>query len=488
MRKYFGIVTFVSMILLWGCSGQDLRKEIPSLQDLEIDVLPAAVNYRLDVDVDYQQKKVFATCGLTVRNPSEESMKVIPLNLYRLMDVTGVTDEKGDPVGFEQKVLKYKDWEAFQVNHIRIALDPPLLPGEERTVEIEYGGLLLGYTEAMRYVKDHIAEDYTLLRTDSMVFPRIGVNDWGTNRAAGLGDFDYVISVTVPEPLIVASQGELMSTERKDGKIRYTYRNLASAWRIDAAVAGFEVLEDSERPLKIFVLPEDRDGGVKLMDSMKKVMALYTQWFGPLKVFKGMTVIEVPEGYGSQADRTAIIQQASGFRNRENIVEFYHELSHLWNVKANDPLPPRFESEGLGMFMQHFVEEKLDGKKDALVKAVEVSLTRLRKYFSDNPEAKDVPMIEYGNKQMTDPSYRMGQIMYYILYELMGEQAFLDTVGGFYQDYFDSGATAAQFVAYFKDKSPVSLDKVFEDWVLTAGGAALLLDGIPLPELIARYK
>ena len=94
-----------------------------------------------------------------------------------------------------------------------------------------------------------------------------------------------------------------------------------------------------------FAFPEDAQGGRDLLGSLTAALALYSQWFGPLADFRGLTVIEVPNGFGSQADAAAIVQEAGAFKDRAGRDTFYHELSHLWDVPANDPLPCRFESE-----------------------------------------------------------------------------------------------------------------------------------------------
>jgi hypothetical protein len=488
MKTYVNIAGILSLVLIWGCSPQGSKMDSASLMDEEIGQYPAAVKYVIDWDVDYEKEKIFGECELTVRNPSGSPMTIIPLILYRLMDVNVVTDEAGNPLNFAQRVLKFEDWEQLQVNHIRIALEPALPPGATKTVRISYGGHLLGCAEAMRYVKDTVSKEYTMLRTDSNVYPRIGTNSWEANRSAGLGRHDFRVSVRIPEGLTAANSGKLVSKEITNGRATYTFESRVPSWRIDVAITDFAVLESPDGLLKIYFLPEDRDGAERILGAMVGTMGLCEKWFGPLKVFEGLTVIEVPAGYGSQADVAAIIQQASGFREEGKFYEFYHELSHLWNVTAADPLPPRFESEGMGMFLQHFVEEKLEGKTDALKDAVRLSLERMGKYFIDHPEALEVPMIEYGTKQLTDLSYRMGQILYYLLYEKMGEGDFLAAVGGFYQDYYETGATARQFMDYFKAKSDFNLEPVFEEWVFTSKAAELLQAGIALPELLARYK
>jgi hypothetical protein len=403
------------------------------------------------------------------------------------MEVLSVTDQEGSNLEFIQNVRIFEDWKELQVNHIRVRVDPPLPPAKEATLRIRYGGPLLGYSEAMRYVKDCVSPELTLIRSDSYAFPQVGVPSWKTNRARGLKDFGYSVSLTVPSSLVVANGGELVSKEENRGRTTWIYNDRTPSWRIDLAISNYEILEAQEGRLRIFAFPEDVKGARELLDSLTSTVELYTRWFGPLKVFPGLTVIEVPAGYGSQTDVAAIIQEAGAFKDRAARYTFYHELSHLWNVEGMDPAPPRFESEGMAMFLQHLVQEKLEGKGGAVESAVRDSLARMAKNFAEHPDWRGIPMIQYGEKQLTDLSYRMGQILFFLLYETIGEEALLEAAGSFYREYSETGATARQFVEHFKKRSKINLDRLFEEWVFTATAAGLIATGTSLDELVRRY-
>ncbi len=481
--KLFHLVLMVAFILMipWiSCKS--------SQNPTETEIFPDTLKYVLNIDVDYEQEKIFSECELTIQNPSDESMHTIPIILYRLFDVTSITDAEGKNLSYSQDIVKFSDWEQLQVNHIRVKLSPPLHSAEEQTFVIRYEGHLLGYSEVMRYVKDHINKDYTVLREDCRAFPEVGYPSWETNRSKVLQSFDYTASITVPDSLVVANGGELIAKTESDSKITYTYQSLEPSWRMDFAIADYRILEDNNNKFRIFYFPEDKEGSQHLLDSLEKAMELYTDWFGPLKIFNGLTVIEIPEGYGSQTDVTAILQQESSFKNIDSHYGFYHELSHLWNVKSRDKLPPRFESEGLAMFLQHLVQEKLEDKPSATQTAVNKMRERLRNDFAQHPDWKDVPMIDFGKEDMTDLSYRKGQIFFYILYELMGEDLFLEAMGSFYQKFYDTGATAQQFVDHVKDLSSLNLELLFEEWIFGARSSELIMSERSIPDIADRYK
>jgi hypothetical protein len=73
------------------------RQSVPDagLSDSEhIASFPEPVAYDLKIDIDYETGLISGDCTLTVRNGGEQPIAVIPLNLYRLMEVLSVTDVK----------------------------------------------------------------------------------------------------------------------------------------------------------------------------------------------------------------------------------------------------------------------------------------------------------------------------------------------------------------------------------------------------------
>jgi aminopeptidase N len=286
---------------------------------------------------------------------------------------------------------------------------------------------------------------------------------------------------------VVANGAKLSGKSTIDGQTTYTYTNLKPAWRMDMPIAPYGILEDKQNNLKIFYLPRDEDNAGMILEAMKKSLRLFTNWFGPADDFQGFTIIEVPEGYGSQADVTTILQTVDAFRNRDKITDLYHEISHIWNVRASDPLPARFESEGLAMFMQYFVQKILDNKPDALINGYERLSEHFRQQCERNPKCKDVPIIAYGNEDLTDLSYTKGMLFFFILYNVIGEEDFLNAAGSFYQKYKHSGATSEEFLNHVKQHAKQNLDRLCQEWIYGTESSRLVLDKIPVEEIIQRY-
>ena len=453
------------------------------------EIILKTVDYKLDLVIDYENEKILGGCQLMVLNPSKHPIHEIPLLLYRLLKVTSVRDEQGNDLSFTQQVLAYEDWEKLQVNYIAVSLKNPIQQGERRTINIQYEGYILGYSEVgMRYIKDRVDEEFTIIRPDCKAYPEVGYPSWKVNRAAGFQKFDYLVKVTVPHSLLVANGGELVGKVFKNGSVTYSYRNIKPAWRIDVAVAKYDLLEDKANRLKIFYFPEDKEGAQMVLEALKKTMELYTDWFGPLRDYKGFTVIEIPEGFGSQADVTCIIQTRVAFTSKERLYGLYHEISHLWSVEPRDPLPSRLESEGLAMFLQYLVQEKLENKKGALEKGLQWSIESFRQKCKNNPRCGEVPVIDYGKEMLTDLSYSKGMILFYVLYNLVGEKEFMEIIGTFYQKYNETGATSDDFVNHAKKVSKVDLTKFFEEWVYGTRSSEYIINGTPIEEIVKKYR
>jgi len=445
-------------------------------------------HYGLEADIDVDGRSLRGTATIRLKNTSDEKADHIPLLLYRLMHIDTVRNENGQSMEFVQSVQIFEDWDKLQVNYAEIRPSAPLAPGEEMTIVVDWSGRLYGYTETgMLYVRDTIDADYTLLRPDAYAFPWIGYPHTGVNRSAGLATFDHEIRVTVPESLVVASNGRLTDVQREGERATYSFESIRPSWRMDVAVAPFEVLDHDG--LRVYFLPGDRPGAVAIERAFIKAVNTFTEWFGPLPSFEGFNIIELPEGWGSQTDATCILQTADAFRAADSVNELYHEASHLWNVKLTDLPSPRWE-EGLASFLERRLVDLYAG--DATLGEVERVASRIRERlrgrFVDDPRLAEVPMIDFGREEMTDLSYSVGMLMFGVIYHLVGPEEFNAVVGGFFQQHHESGASTEQFVAHADDVTQADLEPLFRDWLFTTEYRRFLDSESTLAEIAQTYR
>lgn len=441
--------------------------------------------YELDLRVDYEAEMILGRVRLSVENVSGRPAGIVPLLLYRLMVVESVEDASGRELDFEQAVVSFEDFSKLQVDFVQVSLRDELAPGDSATIVIDYAGHLLGYAETgMLYVQDRVDPEFTIIRPDANAYPRVGVPCLGVLRAAALPSFDYLASISVPESLTVANGGELVETRRSNGTATYVYRNAWPAWRMDFAIADYGLLVSGAH--RVYYLPGDSVGATRVVKALEASLELFKEWFGPLAEARGLTVIEIPDGWGSQKDETTIIQAAAAFRDPTRSREVYHEVSHFWNVPPLDNPSPRW-NEGQASFLEYLAAEEIEGR-DAVDQRFVGIVGWLRGRSGMSPELRDVPLIDYGKEQMTDYSYTAGMLLFAVIYELVGAADFNRIIGGFYEKYHVSGATTDDFVRYANSVTELDLGRFFSDWVYSTGWLELVTAHDTAAEMAAVYR
>lgn len=439
--------------------------------------------YNWTVKLDFANSRLEAICKMEVANNSEAKVNKLPFILYRLLKVKNVTSN-GLPLSFEQCVQSFEDQERLQSNFISVELNKPLQPHQSITIEIAYDGTLYGYTEVgWNYVRDKIDPGFTILRPDCMAYPELGYPLNKINKQFPKPNFDYHINVIIPDSLVAVNGGALVAANSTDGQATFEFRNLKKAWRMDIAISKYGKLSDNG--LIVYYFKKDSLGARKLLQALQRTTRLYTSWWGPLNDFKGFSLIEIQDGYGSQADVTSILQSASAFKDSTEVHQAYHEISHLWNVDLKTP-SPRWE-EGMATFIEYLTIEKLE-HREYLDYVTDWFLQVARREVAGDKRLKTVPMVDFGRQEMTDYSYSIGMIAFRILYEILGEEKFNHSLRVFYQEYSGKEATTEDFARIARRISGKDLTAFFNDWFFTTGYVAHLERLLTLDELVMIYK
>lgn len=443
------------------------------------------VRYDLVVRVDLAAEQVEGSARIRLRNDLDKPIREASFLLYRLMRVREVRDANGTPMRFQQTLVAVEDFAKLQVNHVRVPLGSPLPRGKETTIEIHYGGHLLGYSETgMLYVRERVDSAYTLLRDDAYAYPIIAYPSLGARRRAGLPYYEYTARISVPATHTVANGGALVSRTQDGAAATFSYRSVKPSWRMDFAVAPFRTLRSGS--FTVFHLPEDSSGAQRILAAMATTVALYTRWFGPLSGDSPFAVIEIPDGWGSQADVTSLLQAAAAFRDPKREDELYHEISHLWNAPSTDKPSPRW-NEGLASFLEDLTTDSLSGKAttdSSVMRVVRYLASRLR----TDSVLRSVPPLEYGKRDVTGYSYSVGNLMFFALYRLVGHDTFRRIVGDYYRSFATQGGGTADLVRLARSAAAVDLTKFFDDWLYSTGWTSVVVGATTSRDLFAKYQ
>lgn len=444
------------------------------------------VRYEMEMEIRYEENELVAGCMLTVRNTSGRPLDSLPLRLYKLLQVTQVLDQNGQALPFSQEVTSIEGVPPWQVNVVRITLPEAVKPGEQTLVNISYAGTLAGYSEILGYVKDHIDESFTIIREDAMAYPGVGEPTLGAIRSAMFQAYDYRVTLRVPKHLVAANGGNLAEKTTANGLTAYTYENIKPAWRMDFAVAPYRIMDSDG--FRIFYFPSDEEGAESVMVSALSALEQYTSWFGPLKGFEKFSLIQIPEGYGSQADVTSILQTADAFRPEQSAkTALYHELAHLWHPRENETYSCRW-NEGHATFMQYLVAERMDGGVGLVHRASSASAARFARNCEPGSACAETPLIEYGEKRMTDHSYTKGMVLFHVLYELAGEEAFMSLFKENYRRHAVSGQTTEDLIALILEIPHPAMPRFVQEWFYGLESNDYLFAGKSVDEIVGMYK
>ena len=418
----------------------------------------------LDLRVDYAAPKLAGSMTYVLGNWTDRPARQVSFLVHRLMDVTRVTDAAGHPLRFTHDVVRFRDDPMRQVTQVIVGLPRAVPAGGQTTLRLEYGGYLTGYTEVgWLYVKDHIDTAFTIVREDALAFPIVGgIND-AANRRRPYVDFTYDASVTVPPRYVVASGGASTRTVNADGTVTWRYSSGAPSPFLNIAIAPFDTV--SGDGARIFYFHGDSAGARHLLASVQTGLRTLTAWFGARHDATNLVITEIPNGWGSQASAVGgIIQTAAAFRDTTAVGELYHELTHLWNARDLDLPSPRWY-EGLATFLEALMQEQLNGwtGRPAYYNR---RITNLRTALAQDSLLRRTPFIDYGKIGMTGASYRVGDLMFAVIYDLLGADRFNRLIGGYYQQFATSGGTTRDFTTYATRANP-ELSRVFDDWMFT---------------------
>ena len=453
---------------------------------LKIDLFPMEltdnfepISYDLKINIDFENGKLHGKCILKFNNRGNND--TLPIILYRLLKVNSVAGMNGEPLDFNQKVVSFSDWEALQVNYVQIHT------GKVQTVSIDYEGYIFGYAETgMSYIKDNINQDFTIIRQDCLSYPVISMPSFSNLRSSLSHKFDYKVEISVPDTLFAVNGGRLISRESNGTQTVYTYNNIKPAWRIDICVAKYNV--HSSNNLSVYYFPEDSVGATVLLNAAEESYKLYSEWFGEMHN-PGYSIIEIPDGWGSQTDVTCIIQSAAAFKNNENLDEVYHEISHIWNLTATDSFPCRVESEGLATFLQFLIEEKLNSKPGLTDSMASRIMLKLKNNLTKKPDLMNTAMIDFGKYGFTNYSYTKGMLFFYLLYKISGEKAFFSLIKKYYQLFRKTGAKTDDLTnIIIRDPKIKNAELLVNDWIYTAKSSELISNTENISSLIDYYK
>jgi aminopeptidase N len=341
----------------------------------------------------------------------------------------------------------------------------------------------------MAYVNDRVNEKYSLLRPDALAYPMLAqATQESLFKAYGFDTpFTYGLTVTVPAGYVVACGGSQESVSTKEDMTTFVFKSKVPTYRMDIAAAKFKQLNDGGKKLSVYFLPEDEKNAAAVLDGAGKAVTLYSTMFGELKDYQGYTVIEIPDGWGSQASDYYFLETAAAFKDLKRLLEVYHEVGHSWNAKAKPEVRrTRWFDEAFAMYFQAIALREFESEK-----AYQDEMDRDRESFirrvNRDRKNSDTPIAEYGKYELGANSYTKGAWSLYVLHKLVGEEQFRQIIRTFVSEFREKPADFKDFQQVAERVSRRDLGKYFNEWIYGAASSQLLLDKVPITEIVKRY-
>jgi Peptidase family M1 domain len=452
------------------------------------DGLPVVTHYSLDLQFALREQQVRSVATLTVRNMTPTPHGRLRFLLYRLFTVEHVYDRAGAPMPYSQSVTALRDEPSLQANAVVVDLPAPLAPNDSTNITLTYRGFMFGYPEVMAYVKDRIDEDYSLLRPDAFAFPVLAEPTFASVLAAGAGKFTYDITASVPHGYTVACGGLLVNSRVTPDSATYVFHSKIPTWRMDVAAAKFSVVRSPVDRLVVYHLPEDSTGARRVLKASRDVIQFYAISFGQPRRFQGYTIIEIPDGWGSQASDYYFLQTAASFKDSSRIGEVYHEIGHSWNAAPSpDVQRCRWFDEAFASFYESLATRHFSGQS-AFEKEMEQSRDIFVRWGNRDPQVFDTPIAEYGKYELGRHSYTKGAWSLYVLYSLVGEKTFADIIRTMLTDSEGRTISFGDFEALCERVAGRSLRTFFQEWIYGTESSHLLADRVPIAAIVARYS
>jgi aminopeptidase N len=265
------------------------------------------------------------------------------------------------------------------------------------------------------------------------------------------------------------------------------HKSKIPTWRIEIAVAKFKTLTDEERKLSVYVLPDDEPGAKNLLNAMKNVIAFCSRMFGPVKDYQGYTAIEIPDGWGSQAGDYYFLQTSAAFKDPDRIGEMYHEVGHTWNVRGKPEVRRcRYFDEAFASYFESLAIREFIGQA-AFLAEMEKSRDIFAQWAKKDQRSYDTPIADYWKEELGRLSYTKGAWSLYVLRQLVGEEKFRGIIREFLGGFSEHGADFGDFGKTAEKVSGRNLSKFFDEWISGAESSRLLVEKVPIADIVRRH-
>ncbi len=491
----------------------DYEKEYKQYEDL---VLPKITDVYVELDLYPESQNYDFRGNYWLKNKSDQPIDKIVVNYSDKLETNAFT------FGIPSIVEKTEPLFNLHLHQ----LSSPLEPGDSMRVDFDFSyiakgfynnsssllsgkpltngtfmnnGFLpgFGYNSGYELVYEEQRAEYGLspknISPKPIGDPKAQSESW-LGKDADFINFETIVSTVKGETAI--SPGYLQESWEKDDRAFFHYKMDAPIQNFYSFLSGkYEVRKEEWNgiSLEIYYHPRHTYNLDKMMESMKKSLAYFSENFSPYQ-YRQMRIIEFPRFRGSFAQSfpntvpfsesigfTSDLRDMStgsaratnslfGFQAARRDVPFYvtaHELAHQWwahQVISGNVEGFNFLSEAMSQYSALMVIEKVYGKEEARNYVKNELQTYLRGRGSDNFGEQPLARARGGQQYL---HYNKGAVALYALRNYIGEEVLNGAIKRFVKSkaFQEPPYTnTMEFLDEVRAVTPDSLQYIIDDW------------------------
>jgi hypothetical protein len=315
-------------------------------------------------------------------------------------------------------------------------------------------------------------------------YPLVPVYDdegWNVELAADYGDVVYSdaalynLHLTVPEDMVVATSGSIVSETGNDDGTR-TLHCVSGPMRDFNVVMSRDFVVKSttvgQTTVNSYYRPMDEAGGERVLQYVSDALRTYNERFG-LYPFAEFDALETPitaagieyPGLIVMAQRFYEEGQEGGFFEFATV----HEVAHQWwySMVGSDQVDEPWLDEALTNYSTIIYIEDIHGQQEAqsiLSSYFEGPYQQIIEQGHDTVVAQ--PVAAFSEEDYTPIVYGKGALFFHALRQEVGDEAYFAIMREYLRQHKYKIATPESFLRVAEFVSGQDLDAIYKQWIL----------------------
>ncbi len=399
----------------------------------------AIEHLRLDLGVDFANRRLHGRASLTVHNPA--GARRLHLDT-RDLDVERVSlDDSAEPAAY-----RLGGQVPFLGRELVVEIEP-----ETRVVHVDYATRPEAAALLWLEPEQTAGGEHPFLFTQGQA---ILTRTWVPCQDTPAVRFTYSARVRVPPALMAVMSAENATERSADGVYAFEMAQPIPAYLLALAVGDLEFRALGERS-GVFAEPSVVKGAAWEFAETEAMMAAAERLYGPYR-WGRYDILVLPPFFpfgGMENPRLTFATPTILAGDRSLVALIAHELAHSWsgNLVTNATWDDFWLNEGFTVYLERRIMEELHGPAYAAMLEL-LGLQDLERQLGElGAESRDTHLfLDLAGRDpddgMTDVAYEKGYFFLRMLEERVGRERF----DAFLRDYFDRNAfrslTTAQFV------------------------------------------